>query len=144
MNLGEFHDHLDRWGADLTDWPTAAAGAGRALLETSADARASWRTARAIDRHLAAQREHRAPSSLPGRIAQARRGAARPGLLEQLWWPLWRPALIALLPLALGFTIGQQSTEADDPALQEGLLTLAFDASLYPSDLYLELDDEQP
>jgi hypothetical protein len=139
MNLTEFHDHLDRWGANLDAWPAPAAAAGRALLDTSADARASWHTARAIDRHLSGQKRHHAPPSLTSRITAARRGA-----LEQLWWPLWRPALIALLPLTLGFAVGLQSSEADDPALQEGLLTLALDASLYRNDLYLELDDEQP
>jgi hypothetical protein len=150
MNQQQFEALLDRLGSDLDTWPEADARAARALLASSADAVAALTVASAVARHLEGQRQHRAPRGLATRIAVAAtapRERVRPPLerlLEQLLNPPWRPALLALLPLALGFVIGLQQADPADQTLPDELLTLAFDDGLYRSDLYLELNDEQP
>lgn len=150
MNLQQFEAHLDRLGCDLDAWPTAEARAARALLASDTNAAEALAAATAVARHLDAQRRHQAPAGLAARIATtatARRGdpaQALERLFAQLLSPPWRPALLALLPLAVGFAIGMQPANSEDQALPEQLLTLAFDDGLYRSDLYVELDDEQP
>lgn len=144
MNLEQFNDHLDRRGADLAAWPEADADAARELIRRSPEAGAAWRAAAAVDVHLTAMRDHRAPAGLAGRITAAAHVTPRPGWLASLLTPRWRPALLALLPLVAGFYIGLRLPDSGDGQLPGDLLALAFDADLYQSDLYLELEDEQP
>ncbi|MEQ8486638.1 MAG: hypothetical protein RIB46_19925 [Pseudomonadales bacterium] len=150
MNQQQFEALLDRLGSDLNTWPEADARAARDLLASSADAAAALAAASAVARHLEGRRQHRAPHGLAARIVAAaatprgRLGSPLERLLEQLLNPPWRPALLALLPLALGFVIGLQQADPADQTLPDELLTLAFDDGLYRSDLYLELNDEQP
>lgn len=150
MNQQQFEALLDRLGSDLNTWPEADARAARDLLASSADAAAALAAASAVARHLEGRRQHRAPHRLAARIVAAaatprgRLGSPLERLLEQLLNPPWRPALLALLPLALGFVIGLQQADPADQTLPDELLTLAFDDGLYRSDLYLELNDEQP
>jgi ferric-dicitrate binding protein FerR (iron transport regulator) len=144
MNLQQFNDHLDRHGAHLDAWPETERNAARQLLQRDPEAAAALRTAEAVDAHLARLRAHRAPAGLAARIAATTRHGVEGGWLEALFRPLWRPALLALLPLVAGFVVGLQLPVDAEGPFPETLLVLAFDDELYGGDLYLEYDNEQP
>ena len=131
MNLDTFNDHLDRYGADLDGWPAAAREAAETFLTTSSRAAAAHAAARDLTRGLQALPERAAPPQLAARIA------ARVSVERDVWsrlgdwfgYALWRPALAAALPLALGFVLGIANPvppEADDVYLLETLGMLPF------------------
>jgi hypothetical protein len=144
MNLQQFNDLLDRRGAHLDAWPEPDRIAARELLQRDPEAAAALRVAEAVDAHLTTLRAHRAPAGLAGRITASIDRNVRSGWLEPLFRPLWRPALLALLPVAAGFVLGLQLPADTEGQLPETLLALAFDEHLYGGDLYLELDHELP
>ncbi len=109
MELERFQGLVDAYGGDEAAWPGGERDAARALLAAEPRARALQRAARALDRELALFRV--APPPSIDCILAAR---PQPGALERLFaWlvpaapaQLWRPALAAMLPLALGVVIG--------------------------------------
>jgi len=109
MELERFNSLVDAYGGDEAAWPAAERDAARSLLAAEPQARALQREARALDRELALFQV--APPPSVDRILAAR---PQPGALERLlaWLvpavpgQLWRPALAAMLPLALGVVLG--------------------------------------
>jgi hypothetical protein len=144
MTLQQFNDHLDRRGANLDAWPEPDGTAARELVRREPAAAAALRAAETVEGHLTALQAHRAPAGLAARITASVDGHARPGWLESLFSPPWRPALLALLPLAAGFALGLQLPIDRDGPFQETVLALAFDEDLYSGDLYLEFDNDLP
>jgi len=118
MTRDEFEAGLDRWGADLMDWPPAAAALAREHLLADPGARQTLAAAAAVDGYLAGLRADTASADLGrhllvrlAREASAPTMDARPDptpwpLLEWLTERLWRPALLALVPVLAGFLIG--------------------------------------
>jgi len=147
--LRELEETIDRYGSDPALWPPTAVAA-RQLLEISAAARAALANARCVNEWLDSLREHQAPAGLAATILQ-RAGrsevpaaAAPPPLIEAdpvertLAWltaRLWRPAVLAAVPVVLGFLLGLGLPQAGDTELAGQLGELAF------IDLYQEFDD---
>lgn len=138
MNLQNFEAGLDRWGADLHAWPAQDQASALALMARSGEARLQAERARNIETALSESAiSHRAPGDLAARILKDSRlvestGLEDPfsGFIAWLKAALWRPALLAVLPLAVGFALGASSSVDEDAALQNfTALTLisAFD-----------------
>ena len=109
MDLERFECIVDAYGGDAAAWPAGERAAALALLAAEPGARALREAARALDRELATYTV--APPPPLQRVLAAR---PRPSGPERfLGWlvpaaplQLWRPALAAMLPLALGLVIG--------------------------------------
>lgn len=134
----EFDQALDRWGADLDQWPGAAAERGRACLAASPDARRSLAAARQVDAYLQGLARGAAPPHLAARIVAS---VPRPDGVERLldWFTarLWRPAVLALAVTVGGYLAGASIDQPVDTELADAVMSLAF------NDLYAELDDAQ-
>ena len=143
MTIDELEQALDRWGADLGDWPATEAERARALLAIDAAARRKLDAARKVDDLLRGLRGHAAPAHLAGRIMALVRAPDREAdhLEQMLRWltgRIWRPAMLAMLMVTAGFLGGLAAQEPVNEELAEDVMTLAF------SDIYAELDNAQP
>lgn len=135
-NERELAEALDRWGSDLDDWPNSAASEARRLLQSSPEAARLMQEIAALEIELTQLREHRATPGLDERILAelpVRDGIQR--ILDWLTGALWRPALAATIPLALGFILGTTIPE-EDSQLADELSLLVF------STTYEELEDD--
>ena len=146
MTAPQFELLLDRLGSDLQRWPPAEADAAQRLLAASPQARRALAAAQRLDHWLAGLREHQAPPGLAAQIlararqpdlARARRPDSLARLLQWLAGPLWRPVLVAALPVLAGFAIGLALPEHMDAEIAQQIGALAF------IDIYQELDDAQ-
>lgn len=148
----EIAELLDRYGGDPTRWPAARArGAELTLAESPAAAREA-QAARALDAWLEGLRRHEAPVGLEatimdrverlGRVEGLGRSEPTDSLERFLDWltaRLWRPVVVAALPVLAGLAIGLATPEPTDTDLAGQIGALAF------VDLYAELNDaEQP
>jgi len=143
MNDAELQELLDRYGSDTAKWPTPEASSAARLLAESGPARAQFDAARTLDGWLDGLRQHRAPAGLAATImARIERRDPADRLLAWLTGRLWRPILVAALPVVAGFAIGfglPQEADTDNTDLAGQIGALAF------TDIYQELDDaEQP
>ena len=139
MDLSTFADCADRFGPDLNRWPEPRRGAARALVADSAEARALLVRVRSLDDRLNALAREPAPAHLAPRILASLPKDRWAELTEWFRAALWRPALAATLPLALGFIIGALPigpTEPNDQHLAYALSLLVF------SEQFQELPDE--
>ena len=138
MDLERFGQLVDAYGGNEAAWPDTERGAAQRLLAAEPRARALRRAAQALDGELALFQV--APPPPLDRILAARR---RPGAVERLlaWLvpaapvELWRPALAAMLPLALGVALGAglpASFDAGGWEQQERLLLAAPTAGETP------------
>lgn len=115
MTLQEFSDILDRSGADAQAWPIAERAACHSLLETSPEA------SRLLREHqqLAHALDQLQVPALPGLEARVLNQSLPPRnhspvdrvldwlLPANLFGPqLWRPAMVACLPLVFGILVG--------------------------------------
>lgn len=108
MTIERIQDLADRHGGELSHWPVAEAGAARALLATSAEARAILVRANRLDRVLSTARGDSVTNNLRERLLAGAPVGGWRELLVSLWpfGPVWRPAA-ALFGLALiGVTLG--------------------------------------
>jgi uncharacterized membrane protein len=156
MDKNTFEAALDRWGSDLSGWPAADRQAAEALLARSNDVRLILETQRRIDAGLSALSERdisahvqqqivtriqaRVQAAVAARDADAVRTA--PADDESWFWSwlthsVWRPALLAGLPLILGFALGIGLTDLSERELADQVSTLAL------SDIYQEIDNAQ-
>jgi hypothetical protein len=113
MKLEEFEDLVDRWGEDVSRWPTPVRDQGAALLRTSASAREIVDSAAFLRRALSDSPPLRAPADLVDRIVSA----ASPHSQQRVdtrsrpfdWgWKIFgvTPALRPAMLLSLCFLIG--------------------------------------
>ena len=127
---------LDRWGSDLHDWPEAAATQAKRLLESSPAAKRLMQKTVALELALTQLGEHRATPGLDVKILEQlppKDDLQR--IVDWLAGALWRPALAAAIPLALGFALGVTMPE-EDSQLADELSLMAFSAT------YEELEDD--
>ena len=124
MTNEEFGDRLDRYGANLEDWPSAGRAAGRAFADTT-EGRRELDAARAFDALLAEAAAVPEPFGLRQRILANADSRRRPiDLVSWLLAPSWRPIALAAAPLAVGFTLGFTYPETD--SLEEAVAVIAF------------------
>lgn len=134
MNTEDLDDKLDRWGADLDTWPTDDRNAALSLMERSLGARVRVQRTRTIETALAeGATAHRAPVDLAMRILNDSRLGPHQvhledpfsGFVAWLKAAIWRPALLAAVPLAVGFVLGM-SSGYDEDALAQNLTALTL------------------
>ena len=124
MTNEEFGDRLDRYGANLEDWPPADRAAGRAFADTT-EGRRQLDAARAFDALLAETAAVPEPLGLKQRILA--NVDFRKGPMDFMSWlsaPLWRLIALAAAPLAVGFTLGFTYPGTD--SLEEAVAVIAF------------------
>lgn len=115
MTLQKFSGILDRRGADAQAWPVVERAACHSLLETSPEARKLLRE----HQQLAQALDQLQVPALPGleaRVLNQSLPARTRSLLDHLLdWLLpgnlfgpriWRPAMVACLPLVIGILVG--------------------------------------
>lgn len=129
MDDETFEHSLDRYGPDLDRWPGTLAAEGRTRLERSARARELLVEARELESAL----DHLLPSVKSPLGLRTRVLANLP--LREAWFEwltvkAWRPAALALVPLAVGFGIGLNAAQAattEDAAAEGDVLLALFD-----------------
>ncbi len=147
MDAKNFEQALDRWGSDLSDWPATERQAAEALLVRSKDVQTLMEAERQIDSALSALREHAVSSRLEQRILTRLPAVAgsdpAAGAYDGQWiWSwlsakVWRPVLLAGVPLIFGFAMGFGLPDLTEQELAEQISMLAL------SDIYQEIDDAQ-
>jgi hypothetical protein len=113
MNTKAFETLLDRLGTDFNAWPSEEAGHARALLATSAEARATYDALVRIEELIEASRPRVAPHAQRAVILRALADIARreasPTLLDRFRALLFAPlprAAFALSLAGIGFAVG--------------------------------------
>ena len=135
LDLEGFVECLDQLGPDLSCWPQMQRVAAEVLLADSADARTQLSQAHRLDELLQCLPRVDASPELRERI---RASATRPDVWQRVseWFtgPLWRPALVAMFPLVVGFVVGLNNTQPGDDDLAQELSLMAFTTSFeeYP------------
>ena len=122
MTNAEFAECLDRYGANLEEWPAQVQATGRAFADT-AQGRRQLEAAQRFEALLAETLDVSAPFGLKERIL----ANAEPRPTDFASWlsgPLWRPIAFAVAPLAVGFTLG--FTYPDTDSLEEAVAVIAF------------------
>jgi anti-sigma-K factor RskA len=151
MDENKFEQTLDRWGSNLNDWPEAERQAAKTLLAQSQNVESLLETEHRIDAALSKLREHTVSPELEQRIL-ARLTLADPdrdpGQRTWSWLTasVWRPALLAGVPLIFGFALGlglpdlsdlSELSELSEQELADQVSMLAL------SNIYQEIDDAQ-
>jgi hypothetical protein len=116
MNLAAFLDLLDRHGPEVADWPPEQRESMQAFVHESAEAARQLGLASRI-RHELASLPHAVTPGLQGRIlalAAASQPSPADRFLAWLTTTLWRPALLSVVPLALGAMLGMNLPRGDD------------------------------
>jgi hypothetical protein len=135
LDLESFVEYLDLLGPDLSCWPQTQRAAAQLLLADSEDARTQLAQAQRLDELLHCLPRVDAP---PGLREQIRASVARADIWQRVseWFtgPLWRPALVAVFPLVVGFVFGLNNTQPGDDDLAQELSLMAFTTSFeeYP------------
>lgn len=142
MTETELIDALDRYGADLDAWPANDAAMARELLERSPYAKQLHNEAHALSDLVKAA----LPTAAPDVARMRRELLARIGgssLINRVlawltngtsgWSRTWRPAVLALVPLAFGFSLGLALPARDEPdaAMAEEVSLFAFQEATY-------------
>lgn len=122
FEIEQFAELLDRHGAEPARWPVAVRSMALLLVDAEPAAQGLLQEARRLEVALSALPAPPVPSGLKSRII-ARLTNAQPiflpdRMLDWLTTALWRPLLLASLPLAFGFTLGigvyQDTGEPED------------------------------
>jgi len=120
MDESQFARIIAIYGGEIQHFPEEYQAAARQLLARSHTARQTQQTALTLDNLLNTVKIPPPSPLLRQRILRATRAATSPDIWQRLWqWTigstpteyLWRPAVIFLLPLFLGVTIGFYSVQ---------------------------------
>jgi hypothetical protein len=137
MNLERFTLIVESYGADSQQWPRNERAEALEFSSTSIDAVALLDQERELDQHLALFEFPNSERSVR-RVKMGISSALKPSRLEQLLnWvlpdfddltrTLWRPTLVATMPLLLGVVIGLTlSNNTYELSPEEELSLLAF------------------
>lgn len=128
MDLPDFEDGLDRFGADLATWPAALRSPASALIESSAAARATQADLREIEDLLRRDR----PTSLDTGVVASRAMRHRQDrpvrrAVRRTGW-----AAAAVIALILGLFVGGIGPDREDAP--DHAITTAFE-QLAPIDV---------
>ena len=113
MTLDDFHDLLDRCGADQAHWPAGAPAAAARLLETSHEARRALEALAAAEAALVMTRDGGGAADY---AAVAVRSRQRPGDGADVVRRRVALALAASLIVSLGLAAGSVQRSSEDPA----------------------------
>ena len=136
MEIAEFENYLDRYGADFDDWPAAHRNAGVQLAATDESAAQLLAATRLLTTTLGEMTTPEPSASLAERILAATLDepapatpAPPPSLIDRaidwLTGAVWRPVGLAFVPLVLGFAIGLNVQE-DVSDFESEVTMLAF------------------
>ena len=137
MNLERFTLIVESYGADSQQWPRSERAEALEFSSTSIDAVSLLDQERELDQHLALFEFPNSERSVR-RVKMGISSALKPSRLEQLLnWvlpdfddltrTLWRPTLVATMPLLLGVVIGLTlSNNTYELSPEEELSLLAF------------------
>ena len=139
MNITEFENHLDRYGANIDNWPKELSKAGLLLINSdSKDARKLHESAKHMEKILDGFKQLPASDGLKKSILNRIRFQSPATLDNRLsdyfaQWimgAVWRPTLCAIVPLVLGFSAGLsnigESIDNGQNDLNETVALLAF------------------
>ncbi len=142
MNLERFTLIVESYGADLQQWPGDERVEALEFSRTSTDAMSLLDQAAELDQHLALFELPNSELSVQriemGILSALKQGTLKQGTLERLLnWvlpdfddlahTLWRPTLVACMPLLLGVAIGLTLTNNTyELSSDEELSLLAF------------------
>lgn len=145
MNLKQFSDLLAAYGAEETRWPAEIRDEAIRYRREQPEAIELVHDAQALDAALQRYEAKDDVSRLQSRILrQVQESSAEPDIVDRIWnWlvperaalgTLWRPALVATLPLLIGVVLGGSLPEPADP------LNDSWDDEIY----LLALGEEEP
>lgn len=114
LSLGRFSELLEAYGSRIDAWPAREAAGARALLESSAEARALLDAEAAFEGELRGAGVSELPAGLERRLLEIPVSAKRRNV-----WPfgsMWLPALGWAAAAAFGLWIGASSGADDEEA----------------------------
>ena len=125
MTADEFSDLLERHGSNIAEWPSTLRNEAHGYARVSDHGRRLLAESRAFDALLADSTDVPTPLRLRARILE--RVAANE---SPVWWTwitdaFWRPALLAILPLVLGFVLGDMTSQLESDST-DATMFLAF------------------
>ena len=112
LSLERFQELLDRWGADLTEWPEIDRKAAEILITGDPTAGRLLAQAERLDELLRESPAIAASPALKARILEAAPGHAVISAVSTRWenlWPfgpIWRPAMALACAAFLGIVVG--------------------------------------
>jgi len=113
VTADEFADLLDRHGTDMAEWPGPLRNEAVRYARVSEEGRRMLAKSIAFDAMLVDSTHAPVPFRLRDRILERIATNETPA-----WWTwitdaMWRPALLAILPLVVGFVLGGMTSELD-------------------------------
>jgi len=126
VTADEFSDLLERHGSNIAAWPSPLRNEADSYARVSDQGRQLLAESIAFDALLADSTDVPTPLRLRARILE--RVAANE---SPVWWTwitdaMWRPALLAILPLVLGFVLGDMTSQLDSDST-DATMFLAFE-----------------
>lgn len=125
MTSDEFADLLDRHGTDIAKWPGPLRNEAVRYARVSEEGRRMLAKSIAFDAMLVDSTRVSVPFRLRDRILERIATNESPAWWSWITHSMWRPALLALLPLVSGFVIGDMTLESDGDSTDASIF-LAF------------------
>ena len=125
MTSDEFADLLDRFGTDSIAWPSSSRNEAIRYARVSDEGRRMLAKSIAFDAMLVDSTRVSVPFRLRDRILERIATNESPAWWSWITHSMWRPALLALLPLVFGFVIGDMTLESDGDSTDASIF-LAF------------------
>ena len=125
MTSDEFADLLDRHGTDIAEWPGPLRNEAVRYARVSEEGRRMLAKSIALDAMLVDSTRVPVPFRLRDRILERIATNESPAWWSWITHSMWRPALLALLPLVFGFVIGDMTLESDGDSTDASMF-LAF------------------
>ena len=125
MTADEFADLLNRFGTDSVAWPSSSRNEAIRYARVSDEGRRLLAESIAFDGMLADSAHVPLAFRLRARILERIATNESPAWWSWITHGMWRPALLALVPLAFGFVIGNMTLEEDGGSTDASIF-LAF------------------
>jgi len=125
VTADEFADLLDRHGTDMAEWPGPLQNEAVQYARVSDEGRRLLAESIAFDAMLADSTHVPTAFRLRARILERIATNESPAWWSWITHGMWRAALLALVPLAFGFVIGNMTLEEDGGSTDASIF-LAF------------------
>ena len=125
MTADEFADLLDRHGTDMAEWPGPLRNEAVRYARVSEEGRRLLAKSIAFDAMLVDSTRVPVPFRLRTRILERIATNESPAWWSWITHSVWRPALLALLPLVFGVVIGDMPSELESDSTDASMF-LAF------------------